>query len=83
MVVDDGDLPHADAAIVEALYGFQVEEWDWKKMDLCADVIYESSPGVREVSLYSSGNNAILVGWASAEGLANRRNFPQVSSRKA
>ncbi|RYP64178.1 hypothetical protein DL771_008869 [Monosporascus sp. 5C6A] len=78
MVVDDGDLPHADAAIVEALYGFKVEEWDWKRVDLCSDVIHESSPAVREVSLYSSGNNAVLMGWASAEGLGNRDKFPHL-----
>jgi hypothetical protein len=69
MVVDDRDRPHADAAIVKALYGFKVEEWDWKWVDLCSDAIYEASPTIREVSLYSSGNNAVLVGWASAEGL--------------
>ncbi|KAK7403904.1 hypothetical protein QQX98_010311 [Neonectria punicea] len=78
MVVDDGDHPHADAAIVDALYGFKVEEWDWKRVDLCSDVIYESSPAVREVSLYSSGNNAVLMGWASAEGLGNRDKFPHL-----
>ncbi|KUJ15360.1 putative subtilisin [Mollisia scopiformis] len=78
MVVDDGDIPHANDAIVEALYGFKVEEWDWKRVDLCSDVIYESSPAVREVSLYSSGNNAVLMGWASAEGLGNREKFPHL-----
>ncbi|OBT68012.1 hypothetical protein VE03_01564 [Pseudogymnoascus sp. 23342-1-I1] len=78
IVVDDGDLSHADTAIVEALYGFKVEEWDWKRVDLCSDVIYESSPHIREVSLYSSGNNAVLMGWASAEGLGNRDKFPHL-----
>lgn len=74
MVVDDGDLPHADTAIVEALYGFKVEEWDWKRVDICSDVISESSLAIREVSLYSSGNNAVLMGWASEEGLVNQQN---------
>ncbi|PQE32882.1 hypothetical protein CJF32_00001364 [Rutstroemia sp. NJR-2017a WRK4] len=77
MVVDDGDPPHANGAIVEALYGFRVEEWDWKRVDLCSDVISESSLAVREVSLYSSGNNAVLMGWASGEGLGNRKKFPR------
>ncbi len=78
MVFDDGLLPHADASIGEALYGFKVEVWDWKRVDLCSDVIFESSPCVTEVSLYSSGNNAVLMGWASPEGLGNRAKFPQV-----
>jgi hypothetical protein len=78
MVVDDRDPPHADSAIIEALYGFKVEEWDWKRIDLCSDIICESSPFVREASLYASGNNAVLMGWASAEGLGNRDKFPHV-----
>ncbi|KAI2631548.1 putative subtilisin [Hypomontagnella submonticulosa] len=82
MVVDDGEIPHADASIVEALYGFKVEEWDWKRVDLCSDVIHESSPAIREVSLYSSGNNAVLMGWASEEGLVNREKFPYLETVK-
>jgi hypothetical protein len=79
MVVDDRERPHADSAIVEALYGFQVEEWDWKRVDLCSEVIYEAAgASVREVSLYSSGNNAVLMGWASPEGLGNRAKFPRL-----
>ncbi|KAK8926722.1 Intracellular serine protease [Metarhizium anisopliae] len=74
--VVDGDLPHADASIVEALYGFNVKMWDWKRVDLCSDVIYESSPVIKEVSVYSSGNNAVLIGWASEDGLGNREKFP-------
>jgi hypothetical protein len=78
IVIDNGTIPHADDAIVDALHGFQVEEWDWKKLDLCTNVIHESSPAIRVVSLYSSGNNAVLTGWASKEGLGNRNKFPHV-----
>ncbi|KAI1320047.1 peptidase S8/S53 domain-containing protein [Xylariaceae sp. FL0255] len=76
MVIDDRERPHADTAIVEALYAFKAEEWDWKGVDLCSDVIYKGSPTVREASLYCSGNNAVLMGWASAEGLGNCKKFP-------
>ncbi|KAH8802523.1 putative subtilisin [Xylogone sp. PMI_703] len=78
VMVVDGDPPHANGAIVEALYGFKVEEWDWKRVDLSSDVISESSLAIREVSLYSSGNDAVLMGWASAEGLGNRKKFPHL-----
>ncbi|RSL79987.1 hypothetical protein CEP51_006902 [Fusarium floridanum] len=78
MVVDDKDPPHADSAIVEALEGFKVEEWDWKRIDLCSDVISNASLFVREASLYASGNNAVMMGWASAEGLGNRAKFPKL-----
>jgi hypothetical protein len=79
MVIDDGDPSHAGAAIEEALRDFKVEVWDWKKLDLCSDVIAESSKCVKEVSLYSSGSKAVLMGWASEEGLRNRTKFPEVS----
>ncbi|KAK0618007.1 peptidase S8/S53 domain-containing protein [Bombardia bombarda] len=82
MVVDNQNHPHADAAIVEALYGFNVEVCDWKRVDLCSDVIFDASPVVREVSMYCSGSNAVLMGWASAEGLGNRRKFPQLKKVK-
>lgn len=78
MVVDDGNPAHLDSVIEEALRGLEVEVWDWKKIDLCTDVIAESSDKVREISLYSSGNNAVLMGWASPGGLANPKNFPKV-----
>jgi predicted metal-dependent peptidase len=78
MVVDDGSPSHSDDAIQEALGGLEVEVWDWKKLDMCTDVIYKSTKKVREVSLYSSGNNAVLMGWASSEGLTNVENFPKV-----
>ncbi|RSM19133.1 hypothetical protein CDV31_002054 [Fusarium ambrosium] len=78
MVVDNKDPPHADSAIVEALEGFKVEEWDWKRVDLCSDVISNASLFVREASLYASGNNAVMMGWASAEGLGNRVKFPKL-----
>ncbi|KAH7146976.1 hypothetical protein B0J13DRAFT_664793 [Dactylonectria estremocensis] len=78
MAVDDRDAPHADSVVVDALYGFKVEEWDWKRIDNCSDFIYESSLDVREASLYALGNNAVLMGWASADGLGNRDKFQKL-----
>ncbi|KFA55595.1 hypothetical protein S40293_09579 [Stachybotrys chartarum IBT 40293] len=48
VVIDDGDRPHSDEAIEEALRGFDVESWDWKKPDICSDVIHSTAPNVRE-----------------------------------
>jgi hypothetical protein len=79
MVIDDGDPSHSDASIVEALRGFEVEVWDWKRVDINTDVIHRCNKHVREVSLYSSGNNAVLMGWASLEGLRSEEYFPDVS----
>ncbi|KAI1878942.1 hypothetical protein JX265_003119 [Neoarthrinium moseri] len=84
IVIDDEDPSHADASIEEALSGLGVEIWDWKRLDLSTDVIWRATtaPGnkdvsvVREISLYSTGNNSVLMGWASPEGLANKKKFP-------
>lgn len=78
MVIDDGDPSHADSSIEEALHGFDVEKWDWKRLDLNTDVIAASTKVAEEISLYSSGNNAVLMGWASPQGLPNKENFPRV-----
>lgn len=77
-MIDYGHPCHSDEAIEEALKDFQVENWDWKKPDLCTDVIAASSKQIKSISLYSSGNNSVLMGWASSEGLLNSEKFPQV-----
>ncbi|KAJ5618018.1 hypothetical protein N7537_003132, partial [Penicillium hordei] len=66
-----------DTAIEGALSGFGVQVWDWKKVDICSDTISKSSRSVKEISLYSSGNNAVLMGWASPAGFKNAEKFPE------
>ncbi|KAK0625338.1 hypothetical protein B0T17DRAFT_270505 [Bombardia bombarda] len=80
-VVDDGDRPHSDEAIEEALSGFGVEIWDWKKPDICSDVISTAAPNVQEVSLYWTGNMATILGWYSNEGFANRDKFKELTQK--
>jgi hypothetical protein len=77
-VIDYGDLSHNDSAIEEALTRFEVEFWNWKKVDLCSQVIKRCSLSVREISLYWTGNHAVMMGWASQEGFYNHENFPKV-----
>lgn len=79
-VLDYGDCPHPDSVIEKALASLDVEIWEWKKVDLCSDVIANSSKVVRQISLYLSGNPAVLMGWGSAQSFANRTKFPNVSS---
>ncbi|KAK3291439.1 uncharacterized protein B0H64DRAFT_366705 [Chaetomium fimeti] len=79
-VDDDGPEAHTDAAIREALLGkgtvedptrnFEVEIWDWKKFDICAETVAYSAPHAREVHLYSHGNTAVLRGWACDSSFA-------------
>lgn len=78
IVIDNGDPSHSDEAIELALQSFGIETWDWKKLDLNSDVISHCTKTVKEVSLYSSGNNSVLMGWYSEEGLRNVKKFPKV-----
>jgi len=77
-VVDNEFPAHRDGAIVECLMQFGVEIWDWKKLDLWSEVIHKSTPVVRQINLYSSGNQAVLKGWSAAGRFADRAVFPKV-----
>jgi hypothetical protein len=68
IVDDDEDIPHSDE-IIEKLSRFEIEEWDWRKMDICSEVIRTAAPDVQQVFLYSSGNNSVLRGWSCSDGL--------------
>lgn len=68
-VEDDEDTPHSDELIEKTLQRFDVEVWDWKKFDLCSETILEAAPNVKDLSLYSSGNKAVLRSWSSEDGL--------------
>ncbi|KAH8592073.1 hypothetical protein B0O99DRAFT_690132 [Bisporella sp. PMI_857] len=72
IVVDDGEIAHSDMAIRDAVKGFDILIWDWKKADICSKVIYESAKNVEEITLYSSGNNSVLLGWSSTDDLEPR-----------
>ena len=69
VVNDDAGHPHSDLAIVQALREFHVEEWDWKKTNLCSEVIYEAARSTRKIRLYSSGNRGVLRSWSAEDGL--------------
>jgi hypothetical protein len=96
VIVDDlAKHSHSEEAIEEALKGLDIEIWDWKRPDLCSEVIYNVAPNAREVHLYWSGNNAVLRGWAEDRGLKRLKDltdlylsveqvrFDKVPSRKA
>jgi hypothetical protein len=70
VIEDDKGSPHSDDVIGKALHPFDIEEWDWKKFDMCSDTIYNAAPNLRKVSLYASGNNAVLRSWSAPDGLA-------------
>ena len=76
--VEDIEQPsHRDDIIIDYLKDFGIEEWDWRKLDLCTEVIREAAKDVRQIRLYSSGNNAVLRGWSGEDGL---KSFEKVGS---
>jgi hypothetical protein len=70
IVVDDlVPYPHTDTAIIAAVKDFDVETWDWRKLDLSSQTILTAAKGTRELYLQSSGNEAVLRGWGCRHGL--------------
>lgn len=75
VVVDDFEdgerKPHSDKVIVESLKGLQVETWDWRRMDISSDVIFDAAgEHVNTLYLYCSGLRAVLKSWSDRSGLA-------------
>lgn len=69
IIEDDVDNPHSDKVIIDTIKDFAVEIWDWKKYNICSETIRKAAPNVREVYLYTTGNNAVLRGWSDQSGL--------------
>lgn len=79
IIVDDEESPaHSDEAIEKALSGLKVEIWDWRKIDLCSETVLVAAPDTTEVYLYWSGNNAVLLGWSSPDGLPQLKKLKKV-----
>ena len=68
-IEDDDTEPHCDEAIEIALQGLDVEILNWKKFDLCSDVLWNAARDVKELFLYSSANNDVLRSWSAKDGL--------------
>lgn len=52
IVVGDGEISHSDQEIEDALERFEVEVWDWKKLDICSETILKAAGNAREVHLH-------------------------------
>lgn len=86
VVVDD--LPrlesaaHSDMAIVECLKGLDVETWNWRRMDIPANVIIDAAGDhVKSLYLYCSGLRAVLQSWSDTKGLVNLKRVSIVGSK--
>lgn len=78
VVMDTNEQFHDDEAIENALAGFEIERWDWRRYDIPSNVIARATSAVEDVTLYFSGNDAVLDDWGGAEGFRNEALFPEV-----
>jgi hypothetical protein len=70
VVKDNPRLYCSDATVEECLRGLEVRYLHWNRPDLCAETL-KHVPDLVEVSLYSSGINAVLWSWSDEQGLGN------------
>lgn len=65
--------------IKEAVKDLTVEIWDWKKVDIRISAVPPSSSNaIREIILYSSGDNEVLELWVHSSRLSSVEKFPNV-----
>ncbi|KNG85640.1 hypothetical protein ANOM_006031, partial [Aspergillus nomiae NRRL 13137] len=65
---DNDDCPYSDE-MLETLKKFGIEEWDWRRTDLCSRVVLKAAGNARKITLYSTGNKAVLRSWSAPDGL--------------
>jgi hypothetical protein len=68
-VTDNFERPCSDEVIEDCLRNFDIRYLDWRKYDLCIDVVLNAAPRVVELWLYSNSNNAVLRSWAASNGI--------------
>ena len=83
VVVEDfeeqGKKSHSDQTIEECLRDLNVEIWNWKRMNIPSDVIYNAAgENVKVVYLYCSGIKAVLQSWSDRNGLARLKNVGSI-----
>lgn len=72
IVEDNGTVPHTDE-VIEELKRFEIEEWEWKKLDISTAVIQLAAHKAKKLTLWSSGNHSVLRDWSSCDGLRRLR----------
>jgi hypothetical protein len=70
MVDDDESCPHQDELIESLGNQFQIEDFQWRKMDISSIVLRHASPHARKLHLFCSGNHSVLRDWSSKDGLS-------------
>ncbi|KAI0190438.1 hypothetical protein EV127DRAFT_495120 [Xylaria flabelliformis] len=63
------DHPCTDALIELALSGINIDTLDWRKTDMCAQMVVNVVPNVQSLHLYCSGNRGFLLNWSASDAL--------------
>ncbi|KAK4097068.1 hypothetical protein N658DRAFT_500886 [Parathielavia hyrcaniae] len=71
LIVDDDDTCAHQDEVTEGLSKFEIEEFQWRKLDISSMVLRHGVPQVRTLHLLSSGNHSVLRDWSSTDGLNN------------
>jgi hypothetical protein len=79
VVADDlNNEPHSDESIEKVLGPLKVEEFDWRKMDMCPRTLRHIGDELRVLYLYWGGNNAVLRSWSEPDGLPRLRKLQRI-----
>jgi hypothetical protein len=69
LIVDDDDACLHQDDVIEELGMFEIEEFQWTKMDMSSVVLRHAVSRVRKLRLFSSGNHSVLRDWSGLDGL--------------
>ena len=82
-IPDSTTSPMSDEFAQEAIIKpFQIEKFDWRKLDLNLDTLTRTSHAdmFTELTLYSSGNWSVLYHWTSDDGLPKIRKVTHLTN---
>lgn len=68
-VLDSRHRPHSEQTIEKAIQFLDIEELDWKRLDLSTKVIEVAAQKVHTLHLYASGSWTPVYHWTSPGGL--------------
>lgn len=69
LTVEDDDACLHRNEVIASLANFEVEEFQWRKLDIPTIVLTHGVPRARALYLFSSGNHSVLRDWSSSDGL--------------
>lgn len=68
-VLDSRHRPHNEETLEEAIRGLDIEELDWKRLDLSTRTVRDAATTSRTVHLYASGSWTPIYHWVGQSGL--------------